>query len=281
MTISTESSFINYVGNGATTVFTFPFVSGGDPSDIEVIYTAVNGIATTLSPSQYTLLFNSIPIGGLWSIGGSVTYPISGTPIQVGTELTINRVVPFEQTISISNQGNFYPQAIEQALDLLELQIQQINTQGIYSLRFPLSDPSPPNILPSYSVRANGFLGFDGVGQPIILQTIPGGGGSIPTLTGIPRIVNISTTITVGASTNDAFNGISIYQSGSAVTTVQLPASPSGPITVFDSSNNAGTFPITILPPAGKTINGASSYIINFSGQVSTFYNDGNQALRY
>lgn len=278
MTISTETSVVTYVGNGATTVFSFPFV-GVNAADLQVIYTNANGIASVLVPSQYTLVINSIPSGGLWGVGGTVTFPTVGSPIQVGTLLTINRIVPLEQTVSINNQGAFYPQVVEQALDLLELQIQQINTEAEFTIRTPLTDLVPPNVLPVAALRANGILGFDSSGQPIIVPNGGGGGGGGGVGTGIPRVVNVNAIVTVGISTSDQFGGISIYQSGSAITHVQLPGGSYGPIPIFDSSNNSFTFPITVLPPSGKTIQGQSSYIIQFNGQSSTFFNDGNQIL--
>jgi len=132
MTVSTQTSQVTYFGNGSTTSWTFPFI-GVAASDIEVSYTNLAGTTTILGPSQYTLTLNPAAVGSLWGIGGTVIYPISGSAITTGTFLTIRRIVPFQQTTSISNQGAFYPQAIEQALDLLELQLQQIsNRTGQY-----------------------------------------------------------------------------------------------------------------------------------------------------
>jgi hypothetical protein len=278
MTVSTTTSTITYIGNGATTIFSFPFI-GVNASDIEVTYVDAAGVSTILNPSQYTLVLNPAPLGSLWGIGGSVTYPITGspvTPIQVGTSIAITRIVPFEQTVSIANQGAFYPQAVEKGLDLLELQIQQIETGLGYTLRTPVSDPYPPNVLPSYIARANGYLAFDANGQPIVI--------SAPSVTPTPgqfatprRIVTAGTT-TVNVLATDSFSGISIYQSSTPVTTVQLPEGY-GPFPVFDGSLNAGTYPIRILPPAGKTILGQTQYYLAFDGQSATFMNDGTQIL--
>src|SRR4051812_35454313 len=99
MTISTTTSTVTYVGNGATTVFTYPFVPDS-ANDVVVTYTNLLGVSRVLDPSEYTLLINATPPGGLWGIGGSVTYPITGspaTPIVVGTYLTISRAVPYTQ----------------------------------------------------------------------------------------------------------------------------------------------------------------------------------------
>lgn len=275
MTISTETSTVTYVGNGATTLFTFPFI-GVNSTDLEVIYTNASGTETTLVASQYTLVINPTAVGALWGIGGSVTYPTSGTPIQVGTFLTINRIVPYTQTVSIANQGAFYPQAVEQGLDLLELQIQQIETASAYAIRAPITDLNPPIALPPAAQRANGYLAFDNNGQPYISQTAPPSGGT--TTFASPRVVTTSGTATLNVLISDSFGGMSIYQTGASATTIQLPAGY-GPYSIFDGGLTASTYPIQILPPAGLTILGQPSYYIAFNGASVTFYNDGVKIL--
>src|SRR5262249_950360 len=64
--------------------------------------------------------------GSLHHVGGTVTYPLSGSPIANGTSLTVSRIVPLTQTTSISNQGDFAPTVTERALDQLCLEIQQV-----------------------------------------------------------------------------------------------------------------------------------------------------------
>lgn len=278
MTISTTTSTITYQGNGATTVFSFPFVADS-AADIVVTYTNALGVATILTNTQYTLIINAVPSGGLWGIGGTVTYPITGSPViplAAGTYITITRAVPYEQTVSINNQGAFYPQVVEQGLDILELQIQQLETDLQYSIKAPLSDITPPNVLPSASLRANGYLAFDSTGQPVVLfgMTPVSPSGS----TASTRKVVVTTTSTINILTSDLFGGVSIYQSGTPVTTVQLPTQY-GPYPIFDGSLNASTYPIKVLPPAGLLIEGNSSYYLVFNGQSATFFNDGTQII--
>lgn len=275
MTIATTTSVVTYQGNGATTNFTFSFV-GDNSNYIEVYLTNKSGIVSLLPDSQYTLILNSAPVGGLWGIGGSITYPISGTPLTVGNYLTIVRAVPYTQSISISNQGAFYPQAVEQALDVLELQIQQINTDLAYTLHVPLEDIVPPNELPSAKARANGYLAFDANGQPIIVgaPSVTPTPGSYAT----PRRISTTGTATINIVASDSFGGVSIYQSGTPNTTLQLPDGY-GPFPIFDASLNAGTYAITILPPPGKTILGQSAFYMSFNGQSITAYDDGQQIL--
>lgn len=274
MTVSTETSVVTYVGNGATTLFTFPFI-GVNAADLEVIYTDSTGTETTLGSSQYTLVINSVHIGQLWGIGGSVTYPTSGTPIQVGTFITINRIVPYTQSVSIANQGAFYPQAVEQGLDLLELQIQQIETNSLYAIRVPLVDSNPPNELPVAALRANGYLGFDNNGQPIVLTSAP---TQTQLMFAAPRKITTIGTNTINILSTDSFGGVSIYQSTAPVTTLQLP-SGYGPYPVFDANGNAGSFPITVLPPVGMTIQGSANFKLVFDKQSTTFFNDGTKII--
>lgn len=125
MTIPTQQSTQTFLGNGVTTAFDFSFV--GDSSvDIVVMFQDTTGEITTLNPSQYTLFLNPASVGSIWGIGGTVTYPTMGSPIEDGTKLIVSRVLPLTQVITISNQGDFAPDVIEEALDTLEMQIQQV-----------------------------------------------------------------------------------------------------------------------------------------------------------
>jgi len=162
---------MTYPGNGATTVFSFPFV-GVSQDDLEVTYTDATGATSILPASVYTVALNAVPVGGLWGIGGTVTYPNSGAPpvpIAVGTSLTITRILPYEQTVSISNQGAFYPRAVEQGLDLLELQLQQVEadaqqaiTTADYALTIAQAGPYGLPILTGFPLTGT----FYGSGQP-------------------------------------------------------------------------------------------------------------------
>lgn len=125
MTISTQQSSQTFLGNDITTAFDFVFV-GAAADFINVTYTDASGTLTTLSPSQYTIFLNSPTVGALWGIGGTVTYPTTGSPIASGTSITISRILPLVQDDSISNQGAFAPQVTEIALDTLEMQLQQV-----------------------------------------------------------------------------------------------------------------------------------------------------------
>lgn len=176
MTIAPQTPITTALGNGSTTVFNFDF-SLADSSDLIVVITDSDGVQSQLNPSLYTVVLNAIPVGELWHEGGSVTYPLMGSPLAAGNQLSIVRTIEYDQEVSISNQGAFYPQAVEQALDLLEMQIQQVQETTLYSLQVPYTDSTTPTLLPPAAERANGVLGFDADGQPTIVTSSGGGGG--------------------------------------------------------------------------------------------------------
>lgn len=122
MTISTTESSIVVSANGVTNSFAFPFI-GVSSADITVTSIASNGIATPLLSSQYTLSLNAANPNQLWGVGGTVSFT---SPPAVGTTLLIQRTLPLTQSTSVQNQGNYYAQVTEQALDTLCMEIQQV-----------------------------------------------------------------------------------------------------------------------------------------------------------
>lgn len=128
MTVSTTQPAITVGGNNSQTVFQFPFI-GVSASDIEVIFADTSGSTTTLPSTAYSVMLNAPITGQLWPQGGSVTYPLTGSPIADGTKLTISRILPLTQLAEISNQGNQYPTVTEKALDILCMEIQQVSAR--------------------------------------------------------------------------------------------------------------------------------------------------------
>lgn len=168
MTVSTTQNSTTMSGNGSDTVFNFTFNSSVPVGQtlplatFSLIYTDATGSQTILSPTQYTIIFTAAAPGTLWGNGGSIIYPISGLPIASGTTLTLQRIFPLQQLTAIRNQGDFSPQVIEQALDVLEMQAQQISSVQSKAIQFPVVDSTSLNsILPAAAARANQYLSFD------------------------------------------------------------------------------------------------------------------------
>lgn len=166
MTVSTTASSTVDLGNGVVTAFSWSFLIPNAAAAV-LTYTDASGTATALTPSQYTI--NGLGV----TTGGTVTYPLSGSPISSGATLTIGRILPFVQGTSISAQGATFA-AIESALDNEMMLLQQINGVFLRSVRAPDSDPVMTT-LPARAARANQGMAFDANGNPIAgtLTTIP------------------------------------------------------------------------------------------------------------
>lgn len=166
MTVGTTISTITIAGNGATTSFDYPFLMP-DASDAIVTYTAVGGTQSILAANTYALFGAGSPNGG------TVTYPLSGSPIPAGSFLTITRSLPLIQGVSVSNQGPTFA-AIEGGLDYLTMLIQQVNGDVSRAIVINPADIELPIPLPPAAERAGQFLAFDSTGQPTVAVAVGG-----------------------------------------------------------------------------------------------------------
>lgn len=165
MTIATVVNKVVAQGNGATTAFSFAFLL---PSAAYAVVTVTDstGVQTVLLSTQYSLSGIGNPNGG------TVNYPLSGSPLPSGSSIALQRVIPLQQLTSLVNQGGYFPAVVEGALDQLEMQIQQLaaTTGGNVSLQFPATDALTLNsILPAAAARANNLLSFDSLGNVIVV----------------------------------------------------------------------------------------------------------------
>ena len=140
MTISSSASAVTYQGNGATTSFPFAFPVA-DATDLVVTVTdntVSPAVVTTLTSGQYSASGIGNPAGG------AITYPLAGGALASGHALTIRRVVAYVQNTSIVNQGGFYPDVLEGALDFLTEQAQQLAEGLSRAVQVPLASGLDP-----------------------------------------------------------------------------------------------------------------------------------------
>lgn len=148
-------------GNGVTTSWPFAFKVFA-ATDVQVLVVDVNGLtlpavlntdfSVTLNPDQTV------------NPGGSVTYPLVGSPLATGGTVTITGALPYNQTLSLPGGGNFSPRAIENQLDRLAIQSQQLAELQGRSFTFPANEGAIP-AFPPIAERANKLLGFDSNGN--------------------------------------------------------------------------------------------------------------------
>ncbi len=171
MTLETTVNKVTYVGNGATTSFSYTFRI--DEADDLVVILTDAGVDTELSSTLYS-------VTGLGEdTGGAVTYPLSGSPIASTVQLTILRRLAVVQDTELTNQSTLYPSVLERALDRLTMLSQQNAEKLTRALVFSIADDLQETVLPDSTTRAGKFLTFDEDGNPSVTASVDPGAISV------------------------------------------------------------------------------------------------------
>ncbi len=157
MTISSDTTKVTVLGNGAQSVFTYSFLLP-TAGQYALYYTNLTGDISLISQANYSVSGVGNPNGGTF------TYLPGGAPIASGTSLTFVRNIPYTQTTELGNQGAYYPQVVEAALDRLDMQIQQLKTLSGLSFKAPITNSAVADV-PTAADRANGWAFWDGSGN--------------------------------------------------------------------------------------------------------------------
>ena len=159
MTIPTTTVRTVSQANGVTTVWPFNFlIRKAEEVEVSVL---VNGVVTVISPGNYSVTGLGLPGGG------SITYPLSGPPLAAPAQIAIRRNPDYKQNLSLSNQNDFFPKALEQqGFDAVVQQTQDLKDKVDRTLRFnEFSFPVTPGYLPAAAARENRTLVFSADGE--------------------------------------------------------------------------------------------------------------------
>jgi hypothetical protein len=122
------------LGTGSQTAWPFTFKVFA-ASDVAVTIADSTGAETVLAlGTDFTVALNS---NQETSPGGTVTYPISGSPLPVGSVLAIVGDLDYDQGLDIPSGGNFSPLALENQLDRTTMQIQQLKEEIDRAAKLP------------------------------------------------------------------------------------------------------------------------------------------------
>ena len=142
MTVGTENNRNDYVGTGAVSVYAYSFRILAE-EDITVTQRDTLDVETTLTLNvDYTV--DGVGI----ATGGNITL-LAGN-LASGYALTIRRTRAFTQLTDIRNQGAFYPEVIEDALDDITMKAQTLKEQVDRAVILPETSTAS-NILPQPS----------------------------------------------------------------------------------------------------------------------------------
>lgn len=134
----------DYLGDGSTEVYAYGFKIY-DESELLVIVRDTDDVETTLTlTTDYTV------DGVRDSDGGEITlvdddqdWLDAEGDLKTGYTLTIRRILPYTQTTDIRNQGTFYPETHEDALDRIVMLVQQLANDVAGAIKLPQTvDPA-------------------------------------------------------------------------------------------------------------------------------------------
>jgi hypothetical protein len=149
-----------YQGNASATSFAFAYKTYSR-GEVSVIVSDGTTPQTLTLDVDYTVTLNTDQVA---TPGGTVTYPISGSPLPVGKTLVAISAVPSGQAVALPTGGAFNAQSVELGLDRLAVQIQQFGDTLAQAIRVPVGETTLT--LPAASLRAGNLLSFDSQGRP-------------------------------------------------------------------------------------------------------------------
>ena len=140
MTVESTQTKEIYEGNGSSVIFPVPFTYSRT-DDIKLVFTDAHGIESDIA-SNYAITVTE-------SGDTSVTYPVSGMPIAMGTRLTVYRATPQKQIVDLIYGGAFNPDVLElDVFDRVVMMIQELQEAVNRSVKTPFtSDVVPDELL--------------------------------------------------------------------------------------------------------------------------------------
>ena len=139
MTVETQAKKVTATGNGSATTFSFSPIAITAATDLVVVTTVIaTGVETVRT--QGTGAANWSTDLTVFPATGSITYPADEvTPLPATETITIKRVVTLSQATDLENQGGYFAETQEAALDktvMIDLQQQEEIDR---SFTFPLT----------------------------------------------------------------------------------------------------------------------------------------------
>lgn len=184
-----------FVGNGVTTTFPFTFKVFAAADLLVVRVNTTTNVETTLVlGTDYSVTLNAEQNS---SPGGNV---VLTSPLATGNNMVITSDIQNLQPTDLTNQGGFYPDVINDALDRATIQIQQLQEGVDRSAKLPITSAEDANALVADIVRiADSANNLDTVATNIAnVNTVAGISANVTTVAGISG--NVTTVAGISAN---------------------------------------------------------------------------------
>lgn len=239
MTVPSETNRSGpYNGNGVTTVFDYEFKITNE-NYIRVIKADAAGVETILTiDADYIVSDVGNPAGGQVALT---------VPLPTGQTLTMVPKVPFTQEIDLENQGAYYAETVEGALDLSVMRDQQLQEQINRAVTIPASeDPAQLNGLVADILRL-----ADSADEIDIVATNIAAVGTAAT--NIAAIIAAPAAATAAAASAAAASGSATSANTSKVNAATSETNAAASATAAAASANAAANATQALPYAFST----------------------------
>jgi hypothetical protein len=155
MTLAATPIVNSYIGTGSANSYPFSFVAFSN-TDITVVVTSPAGVPFVLNLGiDFTVA--GLNLAGGPASTGAITLVNSGQAwltggnLTTGWTITITRIVSVAQNSSIRNQGDFYQEFLESALDYIVMICQQLQQASVTPIT-----PIPNTILGDLIILTGG-----------------------------------------------------------------------------------------------------------------------------
>lgn len=128
MTVSNTTASITYTGNGSQTAFGFNFEVPYQADGVTPAVGAFKTVSGVETPLVLDTDYSITGVGSAFPDGGTVTYPLSGSPLASPRTITIYRALDLVQPYAFPNLG-FRPDQVEAAFDTMVFMIQQLEAE--------------------------------------------------------------------------------------------------------------------------------------------------------
>lgn len=201
MTVSTSTNSVVYRGNGAATQFAVPF------KILDEDHLVVTRRVFASGESDYVYVGTDFSYSGIGDDAGTLT--LAGTALDDDYELVIERIVPYTQDLDIVNAGGFYPETVEEQLDLIVMGMQQLADLTGRSLRLAVGEETED------LDRTEGVVSIDSNGQVVIAPlTVTAANGSSVTTRTLLAAISSPTSGQSAILTEAGREGMFVYSAG-------------------------------------------------------------------
>lgn len=276
------------LGTGAQTTWPFTFKVFAE-SDIAVTIADSDGVETPLTLGvDYSVALNA---NQETSPGGTVTYPISGSPLPVGSVLAIVGDLDYDQPLDLPSGGNFSPIALENQLDRATMQIQQLDEEMSRTAKLPVTSAEDADSLVADIVRlADSVDNIDTVaGSADAVDTVAADIANVNTVAAVSgavaaagaAIADVSTVAANIAAVNDVSTNMDDVTAAADFADVYQGAKAADPVLRNDGGAlQAGDLYFNTVDQALRVYSGAQ-WKAGAAGEVTirTFSGDGAETV--